>query len=75
METIVRAQAGCQSGSALPVQEPRVTVFQRQPLLVPVQHGVPRTRALDSTLPLLLEGYPFIQRHCAELRSDIFSLR
>ena len=52
-----------------------MTVFQRQPLLVPVRHGVPRTKAVDSTLGLLLEGYPFIQRRCAALGSDIFSTR
>lgn len=52
-----------------------MTVFQRQPLLVPVQYGVPRTKAVDSTLGLLFEGYPFIWRRCTELGTDIFFTR
>lgn len=44
-------------------------------LLVPVEQGVPRTKAVDSTLAFLREGYPFIQRRCAELGTDVFSTR
>jgi fatty-acid peroxygenase len=52
-----------------------VSVSQNQSLHVPVALGVPRTRAFDSTLAFLREGYPFIGRRCAELNSDIFSTR
>jgi len=52
-----------------------VSVSQNQSLHVPVEQGVPRTRAFDSTLAFLREGYPFIGRRCAELNSDVFATR
>lgn len=48
-------------------------VSHHQSLTVPVERGVPRTRSFDSTLKLLSDGYPFIQRRCAELDTDVFS--
>ncbi|QOY93868.1 cytochrome P450 [Massilia sp. UMI-21] len=52
-----------------------MSVSHHQSLRVPVDQGVPRTQALDSTLAFLREGYPFIQRRCAELNTDIFATR
>jgi fatty-acid peroxygenase len=52
-----------------------VSVSQNQSLHVPVALGAPRTRAIDSTLAFLREGYPFIGRRCAELNTDVFSTR
>lgn len=36
---------------------------------------IPRTRTVDSTIPLLNEGYTFISRRCDALQSDIFRTR
>ena len=52
-----------------------MSVSHNQSLHVPVAQGVPRTRAFDSTLAFLREGYPFIGRRCAELDSDVFTTR
>lgn len=52
-----------------------MSVSHHQPLTVPVEQGVPRTRSFDSTLKLLSDGYPFIQRRCAELDTDVFATR
>ena len=52
-----------------------MSVSQNQSLHVPVEQGVPRTKSADSTLAFLREGYPFIQRRCAELNSDVFTTR
>ena len=46
-----------------------------QSLQLPVARGVPHTAAVDSTLAFLREGYPFIQRRCAELDTDVFTTR
>lgn len=52
-----------------------MSASHHQSLRVPVEQGVPRTQAFDSTLAFLREGYPFIQRRCAELRTDVFVTR
>ena len=52
-----------------------MTVSHNQPLQLPVLHGVPHTRYADATWRFLTQGYNFIPRHCAELRSDIFATR
>lgn len=52
-----------------------MSVSQHQSLTVPVEQGVPHTRSFDSTLKLLAEGYPFFQRRCAELDTDVFTTR
>lgn len=52
-----------------------MSASQNQSLHVPVEQGVPATRSVDSTLAFLREGYPFIQRRCAELNSDVFTTR
>lgn len=44
-------------------------------LHIPVEQAVPRTKAFDSTFAFLSEGYPFIQRRCAELDTDVFATR
>lgn len=46
-----------------------------QSLRLPVAQGVPRTSAADSSLAFLREGYPFFQRRCAELDTDVFGTR
>ncbi|MFC0253449.1 cytochrome P450 [Massilia consociata] len=52
-----------------------MSVSHKQSLPIPVEHGVPHTKAFDSTLKLLSEGYPFFQRRCNELGSDVFTTR
>lgn len=52
-----------------------MTASHHQSLTVPVEQGVPRTTSFDSTLTLLSEGYPFFQRRCAELDTDVFITR
>lgn len=37
--------------------------------------GIPRDRALDSSLALLSEGYAFIGNRCRRFRSDVFQTR
>ncbi len=36
---------------------------------------MPCDKAIDSSLCLLLEGYPFIQNRCRKYESDIFQTR
>lgn len=52
-----------------------MSVSHNQPLRMSVEQGVPRTKAFDSTFKLLSEGYPFFQRRCTELGSDVFTTR
>jgi len=52
-----------------------VSVSRNQSLAMSVEQGVPHTKAFDSTFTLLSEGYPFFQRRCDELGSDIFTTR
>lgn len=54
-----------------------MSVSPNQPVTAPVPalQAAPHTRAADSTLRLLREGYDFLPRRCAELNTDVFVTR